>query len=76
MAKDKKVITAKLDMDVHMMLKVLSQRYKKRENIKGRVSISDAARLFVVEHDPELASAAERMVEEQNDLASDVDGDS
>lgn len=69
--KAKRVVTAKLDADVHMMLKILAKRYKAKVDRPGRVSISDAARYFIADHDEELADAARRMADEQEDLAAD-----
>jgi hypothetical protein len=67
----KKMVTAKLDADVHIMLKILTKRYKSR--VKGKVSISDAARFFMSEHEPDLAETAKRQAEEQDELANDDD---
>lgn len=66
----KRVVTAKLDADVHMALKILTKRYKTRFG-PGKVSISDAARFFIADHDSELAEAAKRMTSEQEGLADD-----
>lgn len=69
-SKGRKVVTAKLDADVHIMLKILTKRYKARVG-KGKVSISDAARFFIADHDEELAEAATRMADEQDTLSAD-----
>lgn len=67
----KRVITAKLDADVHLMLKILVKRYRDQHVFeKGKVSISDAARVFVTRHDPELAATAKRQAKEQDALAA------
>ena len=70
-SRGKKMITAKLDADVHMMLKMLVKRYKTQGRVqKGKVSISDATRFFVEDHDPDIATAAARMTDEQENLAN------
>jgi hypothetical protein len=64
------MVTVKLESDVHQMFKILAKRYKKSRNEKGKVSISDAARFFIEEHDQRVAIAASAITESQEEAAS------
>lgn len=65
----KKVVTAKLDLDINIALKALARRYKKETGVKGRVSISDGARYFITKYDPQLAQQAASAALQEDEMA-------
>lgn len=65
----KQVITSKLDLEINLALRALADRYKEERGIKGRVSISDAVRFFLREHEPEVLDNAAKAAQQQSKIA-------